>query len=146
MLIRALALTAGLAVASVALLAWRIPASRNAPGTDVAFVADGGGELRLTPPGRFGLAHDLRPGGPAARATLRVANAADRPLEVTVTARRGPDRASRALRVRVTPARLRLSRRGSARVAVSARLSPRAGGDLRARQGTVKLSLRGRAR
>ena len=39
MLIRALALTAGVAVSALALLAWRVPASQRELGTDVSFEA-----------------------------------------------------------------------------------------------------------
>ena len=50
-LIRALALTAGLAVSALALLAWRVPASERTLGTDVAVRAVKPGELSLDPPG-----------------------------------------------------------------------------------------------
>lgn len=145
-LIRVLALTAGLAVGAVALLAWRVPASQREVGTDLTFEAVKPGELRLDPPGRFGSAHDLRPGGPPARASLTVANAAGLPMAVTVSARPGRDRASRALRFRVRPSRFALSQRGSRRVTVRAWLPRSAGPGLRARLGTVKLIPRGRAR
>jgi hypothetical protein len=146
MLIRVLALTAGLAVGVLALLAWRVPASQRVPGTDVEFRAAKPGELRLDPPGKFGSAHDVRPGGPPARAALTVSNDADLPLAVTVSARAGQGEASRALRVRVSPSRFALSRRGTRRVRVTARVPESAGPELRARLGTVKLELRGRAR
>ncbi len=145
-LIRVLALTAGLAVSALALLAWRVPASQRVAGTDVEFRAVKPGELRLDPPGRFGSVRDVRPGGPPARATLTVSNDADLPLAVTVSARPGRGEASRALRVRVSPSRFALSRRGSRRVRVTARLPESAGPGVRARLGTVKVELRGRAR
>jgi hypothetical protein len=146
MLIRALALTAGVAVSVLALLAWRLPASERVLGTDVSFEAVKPGELRLEPRGRFGSGRDLRPGGPPARATLTIGNHADQPLAVSVHARPGGDAASRALRVRISSQRFTLSRRGTRRLRVSASLPESARGDLRAQLATVRIGLRARAR
>jgi hypothetical protein len=146
MLIRVLALTAGLAVSAVALFALRVPPSQRVVGTDVAFEAVKPGELRLDPSGRFGFTRDLRPGGPPTRATVRVSNDADLPLAVSVAARPGKGEASRALRFRVSPSRFALARRGRRRVRVTAWLPRSDGPELRARLGTVQLKLRGRTR
>ena len=142
MLIRALALAAGVAVSALALIAWRVPASERALGTDVSFEAAKPGELRLEPPGRFASARDLRPGGPAARARLTVGNHADQRLAVAAYARPGRNAASRALRVRISPRRFTLSRRGTMQLRVSASLPESARGDLRARLATVRVGFR----
>ena len=163
MLIRALALTAGLAVSALALLAWRVPESHGGVGTDVAFRATKPGELTLQPPGQFGSGRALRPGGPKAKAALVLTNAADLPLGVAVSARPGDGEASRELwlEVRVNGKRLArgplselahpsrrkffLTRRGSARLVATAWLPASARGNLRARLGTAQILFGGRA-
>ena len=163
MLIRVLALTAGVAVSALALLAWRVPASQRTLGTDVTLEATQPGELRVRPQGPFASAHDLRPGGRPVRATLSVANAADLPLGVAVSARPGRGEASRALWVEVRvgsrvlargpvsglgrPSRRRfaLARRGTARVQVTAWLPDSARGPLRARLATARIGFQGLA-
>ena len=163
MLIRVLALTAGVAVSALALLAWRVPASQRALGTDVALEATQPAELRLRPQGPFASARDLRPGGRPARGTLAVANAADLPLDVAVSVRPGSGEASRALWVEVRTGdrvlargpvsglgrpsgrRFALTRHGTARVQVTAWLPDSAGGPLRARLATARIGFRARA-
>lgn len=160
MLIRALALTAGLALSAFVLLTLRVPASERVVGTDVALEAVKPGELVLEPRGRFASARDLRPGGPPVRATLTAGNDADLPLGVAVSARPGAGEASRALWLEVrargrvlargpvpelgrfSRRRFSMTRRGRVRLEVAAWLPRTADGDVRARLATARLRFR----
>jgi hypothetical protein len=83
-LVRGLALTAGLTVALLALLSWRVPASQRELGADVRVDAAPRAELGLGGFDDVLSASGLQPGGPAARGATTVSNQAGRPLRVGV--------------------------------------------------------------
>jgi hypothetical protein len=80
---RAAGLLAGLSlVGIVALQAWRVPASPRPAAVGLDLRAVVGGEVGVSPAGPVVRGASLRPGGPAARGTVRLSNQAGRSLLV----------------------------------------------------------------
>jgi hypothetical protein len=84
--VRTTGLLLGLAIALLAVLSWRIPASGGALGADLTFVATSSGELDLSPAGRFLTARGLAPGAEPVVGDLEVSNQTGRRLTWRVRA------------------------------------------------------------
>ena len=105
---RTAGIAAGLALAAVLVLAFRVPASGQELGAGVRMVAAAPGELHV-PDGRAFLAADgLTPGGRSARAALPVRNITRGAVSVRLRARGGGRDLDRGLHVELRAAGRRL--------------------------------------
>jgi hypothetical protein len=94
-MVRGAGFAAGLVLAALALLSWRVPASGEELGLDVRLVAMPPGELLVEQTGPFVSGRALTPGGRAAEGSLTVRNIAGRRLAFRVRglpSARGVDR------------------------------------------------------
>ena len=154
-------LAAGLGVALVLLMTWRVPATSGTLGADVKLVATPPGELTLKPAGAFLEARGLVAGGRAASGSLELRNITGRRLAVRLRLLPSSSDLDRALRVELDDAGTaiaagplgglrRWSRRhveiepgGSRRIEARA-LIARGGGDYEGRIADVTVELRAR--
>jgi hypothetical protein len=100
---------AGLVLAAVLLLSWKVPASGSTLGAEAAFTAAPPGELTASPAGSFLRARELRPGADAQTGELDVRNISPRAMDVRVRLLpSGPD-LDRGLHVRIEAGDRRLA-------------------------------------
>jgi len=92
---------AGLVLAAVLLLSWKIPASGATLGAEVAFTATPPGELTAAPAGSFLRARELRPGAGPETAELELRNISPRTVVVRLRLLPSGPALDRGLHVRI---------------------------------------------
>jgi hypothetical protein len=97
--IRTVGIASGLALATLLVLAFRIPASSELLGAGVRFTAVAPGEVHVPRTDAFLEVGKLTPGGKPARATLPLTNVTRGPLGVRVRAQMATHDLDRAVRV-----------------------------------------------
>lgn len=108
-MVRVAAFAAGVVLAALALLSWRVPASGEELGLDVRLVATPPGELLVEQTGTFLSGRGLTAGGQVVKGRLTVRNVAGRRLAFQVRGLPSTRRLDRLLRVELRAGGRRLA-------------------------------------